>query len=193
MESSGVIELLKRSEAFLSGHFVLASGLHSGNYLQCAAVFRFPDVSETLSRLLVETIHAAGLTFDVVVSPALGGVLLGYEVSRQAGVPNLFAERDAQNRMSLRRGFSVRPGQRVLVVEDVVTTGGSVREVIELVRSAGAALAAVGCVADRSREPVDFGAPLFSLVKLDFPAYSPESCPQCLTGLPFEKPGTKRK
>jgi len=193
MGAPDVIELLKRSDAFLSGHFVLASGLHSGNYLQCAAVFRFPDISEILSRLLAEKLRDAGIAFDMVVSPALGGVLLGYEVSRQAGVPNLFAERDAQNRMALRRGFAVSPGQRVLVVEDVVTTGGSVREVIELVRNAGAVLAAVGCVADRSREPVDFGAPLFSLVRLDFPAFKPEDCPQCRAGLPFEKPGTKRK
>ena len=187
-----LMQILKESQAFLAGHFRLSSGLHSGNYLQCAQVFRFPEHSETLSRLLVEKIRQAGIGFDQVISPALGGLLFGYEVSRQAGVPNIFAEREPDNKMALRRGFAIQPGESFLVVEDVVTTGGSSLEVMRLVREAGGRVAALGCVADRSRGKLTLDVPFFSLVTLDFPAYEPESCPLCAQGLPVVKPGSKK-
>jgi orotate phosphoribosyltransferase len=192
MTETELLQILKDSDAFLSGHFRLSSGLHSGNYLQCAQVFRFPRHSEVLSRALVEKVGQAGIRFDQVISPALGGILFGYEVSRQAGVPNIFAERDADNRMALRRGFVVNPGESFLVLEDVVTTGGSSLEVMRLVREAGGRVAALGCVADRSRGHLELDVPFFSLVTLDFPAYEPAKCPLCAQGLPLVKPGSKK-
>ncbi len=192
MEDEKIVKILEESEAFLTGHFRLSSGLHSGNYLQCAQVFKFPQHSETLSALLVEKVRQAGIDIDTVISPALGGVLFGYEVSRQAGVPNIFAERDAEARMTVRRGFHVRPGERFLAVEDVITTGGSVREVIELVRAAGGIIQAVGCVADRSRGQALFDVPFFSLIRLEFATYDPAECPLCQSGVPVEKPGSRK-
>ncbi len=192
MEQEDVLKVLRDSGAFLSGHFKLSSGLHSGNYLQCAALFRFPKPAADLCADLVNRIQVAGISYDCVISPALGGVLMGYEVARQAGVPNVFAERDAGNTMTLRRGFTVEPGQRALVVEDVITTGGSVKEVIALVQAAGGIVAAVGSIADRSRGNADFGVPFFALVQLDFPTFEQSRCPQCAAGVPVEKPGSKK-
>ncbi len=192
MEQAGVLNVLRDSGAFLSGHFKLSSGLHSGHYLQCAALFRFPRPSADLCADLVKQTQMAGITFDCVISPALGGVLMGYEVARQANVPNIFAERDASNAMALRRGFAIEAGQRTLVVEDVITTGGSVKEVMALVQAAGGIVAAVGAIADRSRGKADFGVPFFSLVQLDFPAYEQSHCPLCAAGVPVEKPGSKK-
>jgi len=192
MEQADVLNVLQNSGAFLSGHFKLSSGLHSRHYLQCAALFRFPKPSADLCADLVKQIEAAGISYDCVISPALGGVLMGYEVARQADVPNLFAERDAGNTMALRRGFTIEAGQRALVVEDVITTGGSVKEVMALVQAAGGIVAAVGAIADRSRGTADFGVPFFSLVKLDFPTYEQGQCPQCTAGVPVEKPGSKK-
>lgn len=191
-EDAIVMDFLNRSGSFLSGHFRLTSGLHSGKYLQCAQVFKYPDFSESLARMLAGKIAQAGIVFDTVVSPALGGILFGYEISRQAKALNIFAERDAENRMSLRRGFQVAAGERCLVVEDVITTGGSVKEVIELVRNAGGVVVAVGGVADRSRGKAAFDSPFFSLVKLDFETYQPEACPLCASGEPVVKPGSRK-
>ncbi|HOT01111.1 MAG TPA: orotate phosphoribosyltransferase, partial [Acidobacteriota bacterium] len=190
MEQADVLNVLRDSGAFLSGHFKLSSGLHSGHYLQCAALFRFPRPSADLCTDLVKQIRTAGIAFDCVISPALGGVLMGYEVARQANVPNIFAERDAGNAMALRRGFAIEAGQRTLVVEDVITTGGSVKEVKALVQAAGGIVAAVGAIADRSRGKADFGVPFFSLVQLDFPTYEQSQCPLCAAGVPVEKPGS---
>jgi orotate phosphoribosyltransferase len=192
MEQAEVLKVLQEVGAFHSGHFKLSSGLHSGNYLQCAALFRWPHPSAELCADLVNSIRAAGIAFDVVVSPALGGVLMGYEVSRLAEVPNIFAERDSDSAMTLRRGFAVEAGQRALVVEDVITTGGSVKEVMALIRAAGGTVAAVGGIADRSRGRADFGVPFFALVQLDFPTYPPEQCPLCAAGVPVVKPGSKK-
>lgn len=184
--------MLEQSGAFLSGHFRLTSGLHSGNYLQCAKAFELPECAVALSGLLIAEAAARGVVFDVVISPALGGILFGYEVARQAGVRNIFTERDAENRMCLRRGFQVNPGERFLVLEDVVTTGGSTREVIAVVEQGGGLLAGVGCVADRSRGKADFGVPLLSLIQPDFPTHPPEACPLCASGVPVEKPGSRK-
>lgn len=192
MEQADVLNVLRDSGAFLSGHFKLSSGLHSGHYLQCAALFRFPRPSAELCADLVKQIQTAGISFDCVISPALGGVLMGYEVARQANVPNIFAERDTSNAMALRRGFAIEAGQRTLVVEDVITTGGSVKEVMGLVQAAGGIVAAVGAIADRSRGKADFGVPFLSLVQLDFPAYEQSQCPHCAAGVPVEKPGSKK-
>lgn len=187
-----ILELLQKSGAFFAGHFRLTSGLHSGNYLQCAQAFKYPTVSEQLSQMLAEKIRLAGIPVDGVISPALGGILFGYEVSRQLNVVNIFAERDADNQMAVRRGFAIEPGQHYLAVEDVVTTGGSVSEVVRLVNSSGGRVAAVGCVADRSQGKAKFEAPFFSLIELNFPVYEPAGCPLCAEGKPIVKPGSRK-
>lgn len=192
MEPNPIMSILEEAGAFFQGHFRLSSGLHSGNYLQCAQVFRHPNHSETLSRLLVEQVRKAGIEFDAVISPALGGVLFGYEVSRQAGVPNIFAERDAEGRMSLRRGFSITPGERFLLVEDVITTGGSTREVATLVTQSGGIVTVIGCVANRSGREDLFDVPFHFLTRLDFPTYEAEVCPLCREGKAIEKPGSRK-
>ena len=185
--SESVLELFRETGAYLTGHFRLTSGLHSNEYLQCALVLRHPAIAERLGRELAARLPACG----VVVSPAIGGLIIGHEVARAKGVPFLFAERDAQGKMTLRRGFSVEPGQVALVIEDVVTTGGSTREVIELLTGAGARVAAAGSVIDRSGGKADVGAPREALVTLEVVAYPPDFCPLCRDGVPLEKPGSR--
>ncbi len=170
-----------------SGHFRLTSGKHSNGYMQCAGVFQDTTFAAQCVEALLEDLD---LDVDVVLSPAVGGVLMGYETARQLGVVNLFAERE-QGVMSLRRGFHLNPGQKVLVVEDVVTTGGSVQEVLELVKAAGAQAVAVAVLVDRSGGRADFGVPLYSLLQVSLPAYDPDGCPMCAAAEPITKPGSR--
>lgn len=182
-------EILTRLGALKQGHFRLTSGLHSDRYMQCAALFQFPKESEQLCAALAEKF--AGQKIDLVAGPALGGIIMAYEVARALGVPNIFSERE-DGKMTFRRGFRVEAGQKVLVVEDVVTTGGSVKEVIGLVRAAGGEVVGVGSVVDRSGGKADFGVPFHALMKLEATNWKEEDCPLCKEGMPIVKPGSRK-
>lgn len=194
MESeTSVLDLFLKTGAYLQGHFRLTSGLHSGEYLQSALVLQHPQHAETLGRALADRLRGLAGAEDValVISPALGGLIIGHEVARALGVRFLFTERDADRRMSLRRGFTLSPGERVFVVEDVITTGGSTMEVIEIVRAAGAIPVAAGSIVDRSGGAADLGIPRAALVTLRVEAHQPDQCPMCLSGTPVTKPGSR--
>ncbi len=182
-------EILTRLGALKQGHFRLTSGLHSDRYMQCAALFQFPKESEQLCAALAEKF--AGQKIDLVAGPALGGIIMAYEVARALGVPNIFSERE-DGKMTFRRGFRVEAGQKVLVVEDVVTTGGSVKEVIGLVRAAGGEVVGVGSVVDRSGGKADFGVPFHALMTLEATNWKEEDCPLCKEGMPIVKPGSRK-
>jgi orotate phosphoribosyltransferase len=185
--SETVLQIFRRTGAYLEGHFRLTSGLHSSEYLQCALVLQHPAMAERFGRELAAQLPAC----DVVVSPAIGGLIIGHEVARAKGVRFLFAERDAAGKMTLRRGFSVDPGETALVIEDVVTTGGSTREVIGALTSSGARVLGAGSVIDRSGGRADLGVPRVALATLDVIAYAPEDCPLCKQGVPIQKPGSR--
>jgi orotate phosphoribosyltransferase len=192
LTSQDVQHLFEQAGAYLSGHFLLTSGLHSPNYLQCALVLQDPERAERLGQALASLLEeTSGERPDLVISPALGGVIIGHEVARALGVPFLFTERDAERVMTLRRGFTLQPGQKVFVVEDVITTGGSTREVIETARNSGAVVLAAGSIVDRSAGAADVGVPRVSLWQLIVESYPPEVCPFCDTGVPVVKPGSR--
>ena len=171
----------------LEGHFLLTSGRHSDKYMQCAKLFQYPDVSEKICAQLAE--QFSDMKIDLVVGPAIGGIIMAYEMARQLGVKNIFAERE-NGKMTLRRGFSVEKGTRVLVTEDVVTTGGSVKEVIALLTEMGAEVVGVGSVVDRSAGKVDFGVPFRAVLSMEVRSYEADECPICKTGMPLVKPGS---
>ncbi len=183
-----VLKIFKETGALLEGHFLLTSGLHSSKYFQCAKVLQYPEYAETLCRQIARHFYTSEV--EVVISPAIGGIIVGYEVARQLEARNIFAERE-EGVMKLRRGFGIKPGERVLVCEDVVTTGGSVFEVIELVKNAGGKLIGVGCIVDRSGGKIDFGIRFASVVRLKVPSFKPEECPLCKEGIQIEKPGSR--
>lgn len=173
----------------LEGHFRLSSGLHSGGYLQCALVLQHPVSAEKLGRALGETMR--GLGANVVLSPALGGLIIGHEVGRALGVRAIFAERQ-DSVLTLRRGFSLGPTDHVVVIEDVVTTGGSTKETMTVARAAGATVVGAGSVIDRSGGNADLGVPFTSLVALKLPTYQPDDCPMCKAGQAVVKPGSRQ-
>jgi orotate phosphoribosyltransferase len=187
------MDLFRSTGAYLQGHFRLTSGLHSAEYLQCALVLQHPPAAEELGRMLAGKLEEMSpQRVDVVVSPALGGVIIGHEVARALGTRFLFTERDpATKQMILRRGFSFREGEIAVVVEDVITTGGSTRDVIDALRAHGATVAAAGSVIDRSGGQADVGAPRVALATLQVEAHPPEQCPMCARGLPVVKPGSR--
>jgi len=186
--SDSVLDLFRRTGAYLTGHFRLTSGLHSPEYLQCAKVLQYPDHAESMGRALAA---AMNVTPDVVVSPAMGGLIIGHETARAFGVRHIFTERDADRKMVLRRGFAITPGEKAVVIEDVITTGGSSVEVIELLRQLGAQVIAAGSVIDRSGGKADLGVPRAALATLTVTAYDPAQCPLCAQGLPVVKPGSR--
>ena len=189
------MDLFSQTGAYLRGHFRLTSGLHSGEYLQCAKVLTHPAVAERLGHELAAAVKPLvdGRNVDLVVSPAIGGLIIGHEVARALGAQFFFAERDATaNEMTLRRGFEITAGQIVVVIEDVVTTGGSTREVVDLARAAGAVVVAAGSIIDRSNGGADVGAPRIALVTLNPVAWKQEECPLCAAGEPVVKPGSRR-
>lgn len=186
-----VMEILKEAGVLLEGHFRLTSGRHSNRYLQCAKIFRNTKYSEELCAALAEQFQDDGV--EVVIGPAMGAVQMAYEVSRGLGCENFFAERDEEGKMTLRRGFAVHPGQKVLLVEDVVTTGGSVCEVLELVKAAGGEVVGVGSIVDRTGGKIDFGVPFRAVISVDVESWEPEECPLCKEGkLPVVKPGSRK-
>jgi orotate phosphoribosyltransferase len=193
LQAETVLDLFRSTGAYLQGHFRLTSGLHSGEYMQCALVLRHPAAAEQLGRMLAEELGTiTGEKTGLVVSPALGGLIIGHEVARALGTPFLFTERDPETRkMSLRRGFTVEPGETAVVVEDVITTGGSTQDVIDVLRGAGARVLAAGSIIDRSGGKADVGVPRAALATLQVATYSPEECPLCRQGIPVVKPGSR--
>ncbi len=190
MTQEQALEIYRKTGAILHGHFKLTSGRHSDTYMQSAKVFVDPKSSEALCSALAEKLQ--GTDVDMVVSPAIGGILMGYEVARQLGKPNIFAERE-NGEMTLRRGFSIEKGTNVIVCEDVVTTGGSVKEVIALLQSLGANVTAVASIVDRSNGSVDFGVKFVNLISMNVVSYDPEDCPICKEGkIDLVKPGSRQ-
>lgn len=183
-------KIFKDTGVMLEGHFLLTSGRHSDKYMQCARLFEYPEYSEKLSRQVAEMFE--GTQIDLVVGPAIGGIIMAYEVARQLGVKNVFAERQ-EGVMTLRRGFVIPKDAKVLVTEDVVTTGGSVREVMELVKASGATVVGVGSMVDRSNGTVDFGVPFKPVYRTEVISFEQSECPLCKEGkLPAIKPGSRK-
>lgn len=186
--ADSVLDRFKRVGAFLEGHFRLTSGLHSPGYMQCALVLAHPGEAEGLGAELAERVR--GLGPSVVLSPALGGIVIGQEVGRALGIRALFAERQ-DGVLMLRRGFTLSPADRVLVVEDVVTTGKSTRETIDVARAAGAQVVGAAAIIDRSGGDQHLDVPFHVLATIALPTYQPESCPLCASGQPVVKPGSR--
>lgn len=185
-----VLEIFDEAGVLLKGHFILTSGRHSDKYLQCSKIFRNTKYSEQLCGALAQKFAAKNI--DVVVGPALGAIQMAYEVSRFLQCENYFTERQ-DGKMTLRRGFEIHKGQRVLVVEDVLTTGGTVKEVIEMLRGMGAEIVGVGSIVDRTGGNVDFGVPYQSVIKMDVKSYPADQCPLCKEGkIPAQKPGSRK-
>ncbi len=183
-----VIPILRDTGAMLSGHFMLTSGRHSDSYFQCALVLQHPAHAEKLCGELASRFTGKDVT--AVVGPAMGGIVLSYETARALGARGLFAERE-NGVMTIRRGFSIKPGEKVLVVEDVITTGGSLREVVEVVRSHGGEVVGAGVLVDRSNGTVDLGVPMEALLTVEAVSYDPGECPLCVKGIPAIKPGSR--
>jgi orotate phosphoribosyltransferase len=183
-----VLDRFRRVGALLEGHFRLTSGLHSPGYLQCALVLQYPREAEVLGGQIAARVR--DLSPQAVLSPALGGIVIGQEVGRALGVRAIFAERQ-DGALTLRRGFSLSPGERVLVVEDVVTTGGSTRETIEVARASGAVVVGAAAIIDRSGGQQNLGVPFYALASVALPTYQPEACPLCAAGQPAVKPGSR--
>lgn len=190
-QTEEVLELFRRTGAYLSGHFRLTSGLHSPEYLQCALVLQHPEHAERLGRMLAEQVRGLAPAISLVVSPAMGGLMIGHEVARALGVRHIFTERDADRKMTLRRGFSVQPGDRAVVIEDVITTGISSLEVVELLRAHGAEVVAAGSIIDRSGGQADLQVPRAALATLAVQTWQPDACPLCQAGEPVVKPGSR--
>jgi orotate phosphoribosyltransferase len=187
------METFRASGAYLEGHFRLTSGLHSGAYLQCALVLQFPDTAEKLGRMLARELRqTVNGEVQTVVSPAMGGLIIGHEVARALGARHIFTERDAATRqMKLRRGFLLRPGEAAVVIEDVITTGGSTQEVVDLLRAGGARVLAAGSIIDRSGGEAAVGVPRVALATLRIASYEQAACPLCSSGMPIVKPGSR--
>jgi len=189
MNRDELLDLFRRSAALLEGHFRLSSGLHSPGYLQCALVLQHPRHAEPLGASLAACVR--DLRPTTVLSPALGGLIIGHEVARALGVRAVFAERE-DGVLRLRRGFNIGDAERVVVVEDVVTTGGSTRETMQVARAAGAQVVAATAIVDRSGGRADLDVPLHALLTLSLPTYDPSSCPLCAQGVPLAKPGSRQ-
>jgi orotate phosphoribosyltransferase len=184
-----ILEIFEKSGALLRGHFLLTSGRHSNVYFQCAKVLQYPEFAEKICGLIAE--HYKDSEINTVIAPAIGGIVVGQEVARQLNKRSIFAEREDKN-LTLRRGFSLEKGEKVLVCEDVVTTGGSVFEVIDSVKNYGAEVVGAGYIVDRSNGKVNFGYPQFSTIKLDVVSYAADECPLCKEGIELVKPGSRK-
>lgn len=188
MSREDILDILKSTGVYMEGHFQLTSGRHSPNFLLFSQASQYPAATEWLCQQLAR--EFAGVQVDTVAGPAMGGVILSYELARALGVRAIFAEKD-DGKMSLKRGFTVAPGERVLVVEDAVTTGGSVQQAIDALKDYGAEIVGVGALVDRSGGRADFGVPFRAVLTLDIPSYPSEECPLCREGVPIVKPKGK--
>ena len=182
-----VEEIFRKSGAVLEGHFLLTSGLHSPVYWEKFQVLQYPNYTEQLCHMIADRFSKERV--QVVAGPTTGGIILAFEVGRQLGVRGIFAEKEGATGRAFRRGFTINPGERVLVVDDILTTGGSIREVIAPVTKQGGVLVGVGVLVDRSEQPVDFGVPFFSCLRSKTIAYKAESCPLCAAKMPLVRPG----
>lgn len=182
-------KIFRQSEALMNGHFLLTSGRHSDRYMQCARIFQYPWLAEELFRDLADKMSVPKV--DVVIGPAIGGILPAYEMGRQLRAKSIFTERE-NGAMTLRRGFVLPAGARALITEDVVTTGGSVMEVMDLIKKHGAFVAGIGALVDRSNGKVDFGVPFASVVSLGIKSWPPEKCPMCRNHSPLVQPGSRK-
>ncbi|NWF50554.1 MAG: orotate phosphoribosyltransferase [Ignavibacteriaceae bacterium] len=189
MTENEILDIFQKSGALLTGHFLLTSGRHSDKYFQCAKVLQYPEYTEKLCRLIADNFRNSRV--DTVIAPAIGGLVVGQEVARQLNKRFIFAERE-EKQLSLRRGFTIEENESVLVCEDVVTTGGSVFEIIEIVKSNNAKVAGVGFIVDRSNGKVNFSFPQFSALKMDVLSYLPEECPLCKEQMELIKPGSRK-
>ena len=188
MTQTEIEQIFKENGALLSGHFLLSSGLHSDAYLEKFRIFERPAIH---SRIISEILgHFAGKKIDTVLGPALGGVIMASEAGRQLSVRAVYAEKE-NGRLILRRGFSLSEGERVLILDDIVTTGGSLVETIEIAKNADTEIIGIGVLADRSGGKTDFGLPYIALMNLDLPVYSPDNCPMCNANVPITKPGSR--
>jgi orotate phosphoribosyltransferase len=190
MTQEEVLAVCAERGAYLRGHFQLSSGLHSSEYVQCALVLSDPALAERLGRALASI--CPGLPVDFVTAPALGGLIIGHEVARALGRRFLFAERDTVDHMTLRRGFTLRPGERGIVIEDVLTTGKSTNETRAAVEAAGGTVVGAGSIIDRSGGAADLGIPRAALATLSVSNYAPAACPLCAAGVPVVKPGSRK-
>jgi orotate phosphoribosyltransferase len=190
LQPEEVIERFRRTGALLEGHFILSSGLHSAKYLQCALLLQHPAEAVRFGQALAE--HFQDQRIETVAAPAIGGIIIGYEVARHLGARFIWTEREA-GLMTLRRGFTVRPGESVLVVEDVITTGGSMRETVETLRSAGARIVSAASIIDRSSGQAEVGVPRVALATLDVPSLPPSACEACARGEQAIKPGSRKE
>jgi orotate phosphoribosyltransferase len=182
-----IIDILKECGALLEGHFLLSSGRHSNRYCQCAKLLQYPDKAEKVLSVVVNKIK--DIEFDVVVGPAMGGIIVAYEIARQTGKPAMFTERE-NGIMTLRRGFEIQSGQKILLTEDVVTTGKSSLEAIEAIKQQGGEVVGIACIIDRKGE-IELDYPLYSSVKLEIESWISEECPICKEGTPYVKPGSR--
>ena len=193
MTDAEIVESFKKAGALLNGHFQLRSKKHSDHFFQAALVFRDPLLGERLCATLAERISAAGIQAETVISPAVGGLLVGQEIARALRINAIFADKE-NDQLLLKRGFSIRKGEKVIVAEDVVTEGGRVQQTIDLVKSLGGDVVAVAVITDRSGGKASFGGiPFFSLIKLNLPTWLPDECPLCKAGKPVDVPGSGAK
>lgn len=185
--SINVVEILKECDALLEGHFLLSSGKHSNRYCQCAKLTQYPDKSSQVISIVAEKVKELGI--DVVVGPAMGGIVAAYELGRQLNVRSIFTERE-NNIMTLRRGFEIKPGEKILIMEDVVTTGKSSMETAKVLEAHGGKVIGIGCIVDRKVSEIDL--PIYSAVELIFDTYDEENCPLCKSGSQPVKPGSRK-
>ena len=187
---SNAEEIFEKSGAILKGHFLLTSGLHSPVYWEKFRVLQNPHYTGELCRMICD--HFRDQAVQVVAGPTTGGIILAFEVARQLGVRGIFAEKENSEERTFRRGFTITPGERVLIVDDILTTGSSIREVIAAVTKQGGIVIGIGILGDRSEQEPEFGVPLFSCYRAVTPTYTPENCPLCAAGIPLLKPGSSR-
>jgi orotate phosphoribosyltransferase len=188
MTETEVLQIFRDTQALLDGHFLLRSGLHSRQYFQCALVLQYPTIAERLCRELADKMKNAGA--QTVISPAMGGLFIGHEVARTLNTRHIFVEKNSSGKLELRRGFQIAAGEKVLVVEDVVTKGGRVRETIAIVRSSNGEVVGVGALVDRSAGALKLGVRMESLLTLEIETFDPALCPLCKVGEPLVKPGS---
>lgn len=188
MEKTEVLELLEKAEGVLHGHFCLTSGLHSDIYFQCAKLYQYPKITEMLGKKLAAAL--ADVEFDTIVAPAIGAVIIGYETAKQADKRNLFVERK-DGTMQLRRGYTLKKGEKVVIVEDVITTARTIKETIEAIKDFGVEIAAVGCIVDRTKGQTPYN--IKSLLQIDPVTYNPDECPLCKQCIPIVKPGSREE
>jgi len=190
MEKKEALRIFEKTGALQNGHFQLSSGLHSPNYFQCALMLQYPEYVEHFCYPIVEFFREEAEDIDLILAPAMGGILVAYEVARQMGTRAIFAER-VEGKMRLRRGFFIEPHENVLVVEDVITTGGSVQEIVDLAENAGAFVVGVGCIVNRSGGKSKLDIPICSVFESKVVTYKAENCPLCRQKIPLTKPGSR--